>query len=155
MSIKHVVFLGLFAALPSMARTSAEQAPVTIADEVFTSTVLAQNLIGLDLERRTKVYLPPGYAKSGRRYPVVYFLHNAWWGPRQMVEDGRMQRLLERGFAADRVTAYGGSPLLYAVGAPNVDVVVALLAAGAKVDDDVTIAACAGAAPKVRPRCAS
>jgi S-formylglutathione hydrolase FrmB len=30
---------------------------------------------------------------------VVYFLHNAWWGPRQMVEDGRMQRLLERGFA--------------------------------------------------------
>jgi hypothetical protein len=30
---------------------------------------------------------------------VVYFLHNAWWSPRQMFEDGSLQRLLERGFA--------------------------------------------------------
>jgi hypothetical protein len=29
----------------------------------------------------------------------VYFLHNAWWSPRQMVEDGRVQRLIEHGFA--------------------------------------------------------
>jgi len=99
MVLKFITCLGLLAALPAMARTSAEPAPVTIVDEVFVSTVLKQNLIGLDLQRRTKVYLPPGYAKSGRRYPVVYFLHNAWWGPRQMSEDGRMQRLLERGFA--------------------------------------------------------
>ena len=99
MNLPYLVCLGLLAALPAMARPAADPAPVTIADEVFVSTVLKQNLIGLDLERRAKVYLPPGYAKSGRRYPVVYFLHNAWWSPRQMGEDGRMQRLLERGFA--------------------------------------------------------
>jgi S-formylglutathione hydrolase FrmB len=45
------------------------------------------------------VYLPPGYAKSTRRYPVVYFLHNAWSSPRQVFEDGRIQRLMERAFA--------------------------------------------------------
>jgi S-formylglutathione hydrolase FrmB len=97
MPLKIVVCLGLLAALPSMARTPS--APVTVVDEVFTSRVLEQNLIGLQLERRAKVLLPPGYAKSARRYPVVYFLHNAWWSPRQMAEDGRMQRLLEQGFA--------------------------------------------------------
>ena len=99
MNLKYLACLCLLAALPSMARPAADPAPVTLADEVFTSAVLKQNLIGLDLQRRAKVYLPPGYAKSGRRYPVVYFLHNAWWSPRQMAEDGRMQRLLERGFA--------------------------------------------------------
>jgi S-formylglutathione hydrolase FrmB len=99
MTLKYIVLFGLFAALPVMARTPAQPAPVSVVDEVFTSTILAQNRIGLDPERRAKVYLPPGYSTSGRRYPVVYFLHNAWWSPRQMAEDGRMQRLLERGFA--------------------------------------------------------
>ena len=101
MSAKHAfwVLFGLLAAVPSMARTPAESSSVTVVDEVFVSRVLAENRIELDPERRMKVYLPPGYAKSTRRYAVVYFLHNAWWGPRQMAEDGRMQRLLDRGFA--------------------------------------------------------
>ena len=101
MQLKLIVCLASLAAtapVPSMARTPAAT-PITVVDEVFTSRVLEQNLIGLDLERRSKVYLPPGYAKSARRYPVVYFLHNAWWSPRQTAEDGRMQRLLEHGFA--------------------------------------------------------
>ena len=99
MSLRLLFCLALLSSLPSMARPTAPP-PVTVVDEVFTSTILSQNRIGLDLERRAKVYLPPGYAKSGRRYPVVYFLHNAWWSPRQMAEDGRMRRLLERGFAS-------------------------------------------------------
>lgn len=89
----------LIFAWPLFARP-ATPPPVTIVDEVFESSVLAENRIGLEPVRHMKVFLPPGYARSaGRRYPVVYFLHNAWWGPRQLVEDGRMQRLLERGFA--------------------------------------------------------
>jgi S-formylglutathione hydrolase FrmB len=90
----------LVVASPSMAQVPANSAPrVAIVDEPLVSAVLRDNRIGLDAQRTTKVFLPPGYAKSGLRYPVVYFLHNAWWGPRQMVEDGRLQRLLERGFA--------------------------------------------------------
>jgi len=92
--------VGLLGAVPSWARAPADEPPRgTIVDVPFVSTVLRDNRIGLDPERAIKVLLPPGYARSERRYPVVYFLHNAWWSPRQMFEDGRAQRLIERGFA--------------------------------------------------------
>ena len=39
------------------------------------SPSLAGNLQGNDAERDVHVYLPPGYAKGSKRYPVVYFLH--------------------------------------------------------------------------------
>jgi S-formylglutathione hydrolase FrmB len=109
MSWKHTawILVGLLAAAPSTARAAGDTPPRgTVVDEPFVSTVLADNRIGLNTERAIKVFLPPGYARSTRRYPVVYFLHNAWWGPRQMVEDGRMQRLLERGFANGAVREF-------------------------------------------------
>ena len=89
------VIAGLLVTGPSWARSPAAEPPRgTVVDEPFTSTVLRDNRIGLNPERAMKVYLPPGYAKSGHRYPVVYFLHNAWWSPRQAFQDGRMQLLL-------------------------------------------------------------
>ena len=91
---------GLLVTAPSWARAPAGEPPRgAVVDVPFVSTVLRDNRIGLNPERGIKVVLPPGYAKSQRRYPVVYFLHNAWWSPRQMFEDGRAQRLIERGFA--------------------------------------------------------
>jgi S-formylglutathione hydrolase FrmB len=39
------------------------------------SPALQGNLQGNDPVRDVHVYLPPGYAKSRKRYPVVYFLH--------------------------------------------------------------------------------
>ncbi|MEO6184876.1 MAG: alpha/beta hydrolase-fold protein [Steroidobacteraceae bacterium] len=36
---------------------------------------LVGNLQGNDAERDVYVYLPPGYAKGNKRYPVIYFLH--------------------------------------------------------------------------------
>jgi poly(3-hydroxybutyrate) depolymerase len=39
------------------------------------SPALEGNLEGNDPERGVFVYLPPGYANSDKRYPVVYFLH--------------------------------------------------------------------------------
>jgi len=104
MSLKHTVWIlvGLLAAASSPARAAGDTPPrAAVVDEPFVSAVLSDNRIGLKAERAIKVFLPPGYARSTRRYPVVYFLHNAWWSPRQMVEDGRLQRLLERGFAND------------------------------------------------------
>ncbi len=108
MSLKHAAWMltGLLAATP-MARSAADTPPRgTVVDEPFVSTILRDNRIGLSPERAIKVYLPPGYAQSSRRYPVVYFLHNAWWSPRQMFQDGRMQRLLERGFARGAVKQF-------------------------------------------------
>jgi enterochelin esterase-like enzyme len=102
MSLKYALWVvfGLFATSSAMARSPVAEPPHgTVVDEPFVSTVLRDNRIGLKAERAMMVYLPPGYAKSGKRYPVVYFLHNAWWGPRQMFEDGNMQRLLGRAFS--------------------------------------------------------
>ena len=31
-------------------------------------------------QREINVYLPEGYAESGRAYPVLYLLHGGWWG---------------------------------------------------------------------------
>lgn len=39
------------------------------------SRALEGNPLGDPADRPTPVYLPPGYAGSGERYPVVYFLH--------------------------------------------------------------------------------
>lgn len=63
------------------------------------SEVLKENLVGLNTRRVVKVYTPPSYENSKRAYPVVYFLHNAWWSAGQVFEDGNMQKLLERAFA--------------------------------------------------------
>jgi hypothetical protein len=55
--------------------------------------------ISLDLERLVKVFLPPGYAHSGKSYPVVYYCHNNASGLEQLFENGNLVKLLKRGFA--------------------------------------------------------
>lgn len=78
----------------------------TVVDATFVSEILRDNRIGLDPARHGKVYLPPSYAISTRRYPVVYFCHNFFWSPGQTFADGNMQRLLETGFAAGTVPEF-------------------------------------------------
>ena len=41
----------------------------------FLATSIQNNKGGEDANRRLSIYLPPGYAKSTDRYPVLYFLH--------------------------------------------------------------------------------
>lgn len=96
--VAGLLVAGTLVAPPALARDPAPP-HLTVANEPFTSTVLRDNRIGLNPERAIRVLLPPGYAKSKQRYPVVYFLHNAWYGPKQMIEDGRAQQLIERAFA--------------------------------------------------------
>lgn len=50
----------------------------TLVKGEITSQALAQNLVGDPATRTYYVYLPPGYEASGRRYPVIYYLH--WFG---------------------------------------------------------------------------
>ena len=54
---------------------------------------------GLDPVRSVHIYLPPGYAESGERYPVIYFLHSIFWSPKQMFADGSAQARLDRAIA--------------------------------------------------------
>jgi hypothetical protein len=75
----------------------------TLLTQVLASVILRENRIGIDPVRTINVYLPPGYATSGKSYPVVYYLHSTGWSPKKMFEDGNLANLLERGFANEVV----------------------------------------------------
>lgn len=68
----------------------------TIVSEVIHSKVLADNKIGLNPTRGVKVYLPASCQSTTKRFPVVYFCHNLFSGPDQIIADGRIVRLLDR-----------------------------------------------------------
>lgn len=71
----------------------------TLVSEKLTSAILRENRIGIDPNRGVKVYLPPGYAGSGKSYPVLYYCPGNASNPEQMFADGNLVNLLERGFA--------------------------------------------------------
>jgi hypothetical protein len=89
----------LFALLASVSAAASTQPRGTVRTDMLHSAILQDNRVGLDTQRMVKVYLPPGYADSGKAYPVVYFCHSLNWSPAKMFEDGNFVRLLERGFA--------------------------------------------------------
>jgi S-formylglutathione hydrolase FrmB len=68
--LRTLCVLALLAVLPGtlMAQGSLQQIKVH-------SPALAGNLEGDDPLRDVFVYLPPGYASSNKRYPVLYYLH--------------------------------------------------------------------------------
>jgi len=68
-------------------RTERQQAATAI------SAALPSKALGSPLH--FAVYLPPGYATSSRRYPVVYFLHGLPAGPTAYLSLGWVDRALE------------------------------------------------------------
>jgi len=70
----------------------------TIITERLVSTVLRGTRTELDSNRAIKIYLPPGYAQSGKSYPVVYYFHTVFSSPDKTLEDGNLVKLMERGF---------------------------------------------------------
>ena len=72
------------------------QSKGTIVTQAIRSTILVDNKVGLDPNREVKIYLPPSYQSSSKRYPVVYFCHNIFWGPDEIIADGRLVGLLDR-----------------------------------------------------------
>lgn len=70
----------------------------TVVTTDLSSTILRDNLIGIDVNRRIKIYLPPTYAASDRSYPVVYYCHNIFYDPEKLFKENKLVELLERGF---------------------------------------------------------
>jgi S-formylglutathione hydrolase FrmB len=69
--------------LPAAAQDSAR-----IEWKTFHSPAMEGNLEGNPAERGAYVVTPPGYDEnSGKRYPVVYFLHG-YWAPPQAQQEG-------------------------------------------------------------------
>ena len=95
--MKRNVFL---AVLLVWATSTTAIAQGVLLTKTLHSTILRDNRVGLNTERSVMIYLPPGYETSGRRYPVVYYLHSFFTNNKQLFADGRMVKLIERGFAA-------------------------------------------------------
>jgi enterochelin esterase-like enzyme len=75
--------IGALGALPVAAQDAAR-----IEWKTFHSPAIAGNLEGNPAERGAFVITPPGYDEnSGKRYPVVYFLHG-YWGEVQAQQEG-------------------------------------------------------------------
>lgn len=94
----HRLLLALCAAVFASAASAAAHTG-TVLTEHLPSTVLRDNRVGLDPNRAVKVYLPPGYAESGKAYPVIYYFHSLTWSPEKMFADGNLVTLLDRAFA--------------------------------------------------------
>src|SRR4029077_21267503 len=78
----------------------------TLLTEKINSSIIRENRIGLDPARTVRVLLPPGYANSVKRYPVVYYCHNIFWSADKLFEDGRLMNLIERGFTSGLVNEF-------------------------------------------------
>ena len=68
----------------------------TLVVETLTSVVLRDTKIGVDPNRSIHVYLPPGYATSGKSYPVVYYCHSTYSNPTQMLQESNVASILDR-----------------------------------------------------------
>ena len=73
-----VVWMALILLVVSVIATvGVAQTPMEMKQETLTSKALAGNLLGNPAERTVYILLPPSYATSDRRYPVVYVMP---WG---------------------------------------------------------------------------
>lgn len=68
----------------------------TLINVTLKSDILKENKIGLDLERKLKVYLPPSYEDSEQHYPVIYHFHSIYWDNIRMFESGHVKGELDR-----------------------------------------------------------
>lgn len=78
----------------------------TTVTETLSSVILKDNRTGLDPNRKIKVYLPSGYASSGRSYPVVYYCHSIFSNPDKLFDEAHLPALLDRAFAGGVVKEF-------------------------------------------------
>lgn len=91
-------YLLFVAALMSPMAFSQQSKGGTIVTKNLPSNVLRGTITGLDSNRIVKVYLPPNYTSSSRKYPVVYYLHSVFSSAEKTLENGKLVSLIEAGF---------------------------------------------------------
>jgi putative tributyrin esterase len=94
--LASAALLGLLALSPLIARTHAAPIARGSLEE------LSVRSAALDRHVRALVYLPPGYAASTERYPVVYLLHGTPGTPDGIVDLG-LRDALDEGAASGRI----------------------------------------------------
>lgn len=85
-------------------RNTQETKRGTVVTEHLTSEILKDNRIGIDPKRSISVYLPAGYQKSKKSYPVIYYFHSLNYSNEQMFADGNLaQALFDRAIANGQI----------------------------------------------------
>lgn len=67
------------------------------------SPALLNNPAGESASRMVSIYLPPGYEKSGERYPVIYFLHGYSTTDKEMTDWFEIQSLMDSAISAGQI----------------------------------------------------
>lgn len=75
----------------------------TVLHERFLAPSIAGNPAGEDAVRRLTIYLPPGYYRSKKRYPVVYFLHGMYGEDSATVADLEINSLLDAAISGKHI----------------------------------------------------
>jgi enterochelin esterase-like enzyme len=73
--------------------------PVTVERIKIHGQALEGNLEGDAVDRDALVFLPPGYSKGKKRYPVVYALHGFFIGAEQWAGEIHVPQTIEGAFA--------------------------------------------------------
>ncbi|HEY4299933.1 MAG TPA: alpha/beta hydrolase-fold protein [Candidatus Didemnitutus sp.] len=94
--IRHLVASVFALALAALLPAAGEPPHGSLANLVIDSSVLRVSVLKVDPQRHVIVYLPPGYADSGLRYPVVYYFHTFNTNPTRFFSDSRVQRQFDR-----------------------------------------------------------
>ncbi|WP_343914164.1 alpha/beta hydrolase [Aquimarina litoralis] len=68
----------------------------SIVEDVIQSKVLKKNKIGLNITRKIKTYIPPGYSSSKKTYPVVYYLHSLFEHIDRVVSDQKTPEIIDK-----------------------------------------------------------
>jgi S-formylglutathione hydrolase FrmB len=109
--MRHVIGrLGLVISLLVLSLFQSVLAQGTLEKIRVEGNALAGNLEGDDHVRDVYVYLPPGYAGSQKRYPVLYFLHGYGATAQTYVE-----RVLNLPAGADEAIARGSQEMIVVV----------------------------------------
>ncbi len=90
-----VVIFAALSVAPSFAAATESQ----LVSRELRSEKFANNKVGTSPIRKMVVYLPPGYNGSSKRYPVIYFLPDAFGSYRDLFDHKDAQGVFDRAIA--------------------------------------------------------
>ena len=110
-SFAAILFTRLLAALSLILLASplsaqAGAASSQIVERVIHSSNFAGNRIGVSPDRKLIVYLPPGYDRSGKRYPVLYYFPSPLDTYRALFDKSGAQALFDRAIARGTIGGF-------------------------------------------------
>lgn len=85
---------------------TARAQPSRVEARQIDSPSLTANRIGIPAQRRVNIYLPPDYDRSGKRYPVIYYLSSFFEDEKAPFAAQGAQALFDRAIASGRIGGF-------------------------------------------------